>query len=162
DVAAQLDRARRHLDHALAARDAAVRADQAAELRAHLVLGEPCPVCKQTVVTPPAAPPATALSQARATVTAAEQQGERVPEEQDERVGEEQAAAARLEQEAASARESTDAQIARLRQQLTGRPQTLAAVEEELAALDRLDTQARSADEQLRACRRARGEAAQA
>jgi exonuclease SbcC len=94
------------------------------------------------------------LAQARTDAAAAEQRVEHVHEDQ--------AAAAREEQAAATARDNADAMIGRLRQELTGFPQTLAAVEEELAALDLLDAQARSAEERLRGCRRARDEAAQA
>jgi len=51
---AKADKANAALETALAQLDAAQTADRAAALRVHLVAGEPCPVCEQTVTTVPA------------------------------------------------------------------------------------------------------------
>ena len=48
--------------------EAARTADRAATLRPHLVAGEPCPVCEQTVVSVPPMPPAPRLAAASATL----------------------------------------------------------------------------------------------
>lgn len=53
------------------AEHAALTADRAASLRPHLAVGEPCPVCTQTVAELPEAPHSPALAAARAAVTAA-------------------------------------------------------------------------------------------
>ncbi|WP_344087989.1 SMC family ATPase, partial [Luedemannella helvata] len=56
--------------------ETAQTADRAASLRPHLVAGEPCPVCTQTVVTIPAMPEAPALRAARAAHEQAQRQAD--------------------------------------------------------------------------------------
>jgi len=78
-VAAILAAARAKADKATGAMAAAQHgvelaqtADRAAALRSHLVAGEPCPVCEQTVGTVPRQPAAPALAAARKVLAAAE------------------------------------------------------------------------------------------
>ncbi|MBL7518880.1 SMC family ATPase, partial [Frankia sp. CNm7] len=67
---AAVEAARRRRDEAATAVERAQTADLAAALRPHLVAGEPCPVCEQAVVTPPAAGQPGALTAARAALDA--------------------------------------------------------------------------------------------
>jgi exonuclease SbcC len=69
---AAVEASRRRRDEAAAAVERAQTADLAATLRPHLVAGEPCPVCEQTVVIPPAAGRPGTLAAARAALNAAE------------------------------------------------------------------------------------------
>jgi DNA repair protein SbcC/Rad50 len=147
-AAEQFGLAQQRAERAAADREAAVRVDLAAELRAHLVAGQPCPVCEQQVAEVPAALPADRAQAAAAGLAAAERQLNRARTAQ--------AQAERAEHDAVLARDQAKARIDRLGQALAGQPATLAAVAQELAALDRLEAAARVAGERLRAGRAAR------
>jgi exonuclease SbcC len=142
-AAAEVERTRTHVAHARAERERAVRAGLAADLRATLVAGEPCPVCAQDVAAPPAPLPAPEPID----VAVAETAFERV-----------RAAATRAEAEragAAEAVERADADVARLtaavRAVADGDP---AAVEGALTDLDRLAAAAEETATAARAARR--------
>jgi exonuclease SbcC len=81
----QADKTTRAVTEARRAVDTAQAADRAAALRSHLVVGEPCPVCAQTVSTVPATPEAPALAAARAVLVDAEERAQSIARTADTR-----------------------------------------------------------------------------
>jgi exonuclease SbcC len=155
-AAAEVERARAHVEHARAERERALRAGLAADLRATLAPGEPCPVCAQEVAEPPAPLPVpdpvdpagaeAALERARSGAA---------------RAGSDRA-------RAVEALERADAEVARLGRAVRvaaaalpaggaaeGDPSGAAAVDAALAELDRLGAAADHAASAARAARRA-------
>ncbi len=151
---ATVTQAEGRLEHARAALDAAVRADLAGTLRLHLVAGAPCPVCDQDVAAPPAALQAAGLGAAETAVAASE--GELA------RARDSALLAAGANHEAAAAADAARTHVARLREALAGAPPTAAAVDQQLATLDRLAAAATAADARLRAAHRSMDTAAAA
>jgi exonuclease SbcC len=163
--------ARAEVAAARAARDAVQRADAAADLRAHLVAGEPCPVCERPVAELAALPaggdrsPAGqaelpllgaaadegGLAAADARLAAADAAVERLQREWQAASRDFQAVAARAVAGAA--------RIAELRAALDGQPDP-AGVAAALADLVRVEAAARAADRALREARRRRDAAA--
>lgn len=142
---------------ARAHRDAAAVADSAAAMRAHLVAGEPCPVCEQPVATLPAAADDGALAAAERAVTDAQTAlaGAQTVER----------AAARATADAAGRLVAATGRVDTLRTALAaalaGRPEDPAAVQAELGRLDALEADVRATGDALRAARATRAAAAQ-
>jgi exonuclease SbcC len=146
--------AQHRVEQARADREAAGRTDMVAELRPHLLIGQPCPVCEQTVPELPDHLPGTNLAQADAAVTAAEQDLTTMRQAQTN--------ATRLEQHASFLRNALTAEIEQLRHTLDGAPATIDATDAQLAALDQLTDAARQADQRVRAARVTRDTASKA
>lgn len=142
---AVLRQAADNLSAARAHRDAAAVADGAAALRAHLELGQPCPVCEQPVAVLPAPADASQLAAADAAVTAAGAAHTRA--QQGERVAAQAIAVAAGKLDAATGRVHT------LTAALDGQPQDPEAVHAALERLDQLAAAARQADAVLRQVR---------
>jgi len=149
----QADDARQALEAARAAYQEAQAADQAAALRAHLVPGEPCPVCTQPVASLPAVAHSSALAEAEAAGKAARaalQQAERLVAERD-------AAARDLDRALAAARAQRDQVAARradLDARLAGAPSP-EALRDELAAIAALGDDLAAAATAVRTAREA-------
>ncbi|MHA6784247.1 AAA family ATPase [Pseudonocardia saturnea] len=143
-TAAERVRAAAHaLEHAVAQRTAGQRADLAAALRPGLAVGEPCPVCAQSVAAlPPAAPEGDGPDLERAVAEAAAAHD----------------AARAAEVTAAAALARADAGIERLDHVLARlRPEPdAAAVDEALRRLDQQERAVREADDAVRTARRER------
>ena len=146
DAVSAVETARRaHLD-AAAALEHAQAGDLAAALRAHLVPGEPCPVCEQNVVDPPAAGGHTAaLAAARAALDSARA---------DLDAGERRASdAGRAEYEARLRLRQITERVDELRGGLVGSPDG-AGVAAGLAEITRLERSAVRAARELASARR--------
>ncbi|AEA26109.1 exonuclease SbcC [Pseudonocardia dioxanivorans CB1190] len=150
-AATALDAAREALVRARAARDAAAQADRAAALRPALHVGDPCPVCEQTVATLPPTVDATALTAAEAGVAAADAELDRARGRD--------AAAASAADRAAADLARLDTEIAALRGAVGGvaDPATLRA---DLRRLDDVEAELTRADDALRRARSGRDAAA--
>ncbi|WP_213450881.1 AAA family ATPase [Rhizomonospora bruguierae] len=147
------------LEAARAAYQEAQTADRAAAIRAHLVAGQPCPVCEQTVGTVPAV-------HAKSAVAAAEAAGKKaraVADKADEHLAGCDRAVRELETALAGTRAQhtqLTARLAELDERLAGAPgpealrRDLAAIEELRRGLEEASAAVRSARE---AHRRARG-----
>jgi DNA repair protein SbcC/Rad50 len=153
DCQAHMEQGRVHLRELTEARDAAQRTELVAALRPHLEIGERCPVCEQPVATLPAAVIAPALDAAEAAYRHAEEDVRQLEAEWDVAMGEARTAAANV----ATLEQRAD----RLRTTLSGAPD-LETVVAQLAELDRLESDRRSADESLRRARIAKAKAEKA
>lgn len=141
DAAEQLKAARAH-------RDSMMVAQQAAALRGHLVVGEACPVCEQTVSVLSAPPAVPELDAAERVVAAADAALTRAGRAADAAAGGAAEARARLK--------ATTERISGLTDALGDRPADEAALVGELARLDALATMVRDAGRDVRDARAAR------
>jgi DNA repair protein SbcC/Rad50 len=164
-VATAVAEARHRLDHAQEQHALALRADLAASLRPALTVGDPCPVCAQSVNTLPPAP----LAETDGGLVVAETAVAAATRAHDE-VRREEAAATAARERAQGEVERLDTTIARLRSALVGvhplpgaslpaAPPTTSDLEAAIAELDRLAREAEEAAEAVRTARRARDEA---
>ncbi|MBX6390052.1 MAG: SMC family ATPase [Frankia sp.] len=159
EALAAAERARAQRDAAAEELERATRADLAASLRAHLVVGEPCPVCAHPVAAVPAhghgadEPEGAAPRRARAAL----EEAQRVLQEREAAVQ----AAAQTEYEARvrlrGLRERGE-ELAAALAGLPGLPEVTAA----LAELDRLERAATQAGRELRSARSGAAQAEQA
>jgi exonuclease SbcC len=140
-----VDEARQALEAARAAQDRAVDARTAATLRPHLVAGQPCPVCEQTVATLPPPLMAAELDQAKDDVNRAERDLARAQGQAAE--------ASRAEATSGTELRSLTAQLNRLESALAGQPQDVDAVTAELSRLDALVSAADDAAARLSGAR---------
>ncbi|EXG81006.1 AAA family ATPase [Cryptosporangium arvum] len=159
--------AREAVEQARAARESDARARTAAVLRPHLVAGEPCPVCEQTVATlPPPLDDQAGTADADRRIAAAQRAADTAAADR--------STAAAVLRDAEAALAAADETIAR-RQAALGAESLrvtvhgdgagsveilgLADLERWLTARDALDTAARAADRELVAARSARADA---
>ena len=146
------EQAQRAVAEAQAGVEKAQTADRAASLRVHLVAGEPCPVCEQTVTVVPKTP-APALRAARERY----EQAERAAKEAARRVEEQDRALRELDRGLAAATAQHDelaARLADLDATLANAPSP-AAIEAELAAITAAERGLAQASEDVRAARKA-------
>ncbi len=132
--------------------------DRAATLRPHLRVGEPCPVCEQTVATVPALPGTPALAAANAHLAEAQ----RAAEAAQRKVSARDKAVRELERTLAAAGaklEDVRARQSTVDGQLTGAPEP-AAVRGALSALRELATRVEAAGAEVRTSRDAQRKAA--
>ncbi|GIJ46986.1 hypothetical protein Val02_38720 [Virgisporangium aliadipatigenens] len=141
------------LEAAREAYQAALALDRAAELRPHLVEGEPCPVCTQPVTTlPPAAESAAAAAAKQAGVVARKKSDAAA-----QRLAERDSALRAFDRNVAAARAKADDVAVRLSTvegQLDGAPAP-EAIERTLSTLDRLRQQCEKAGTEVRKAREA-------
>src|SRR5690606_17436180 len=149
----QAARAERELE---ASREAYTRAqaqDRAVGLRAHLVAGEPCPVCEQPVATVPPVPETSAVARAKATGESARAKVDAARAV----VAERDAAVRQLEQLVAAATAEAgalDAQLAELDRRLAGAPDA-ETLRQDLAAIAEVERRLADAAGAVRAAREA-------
>src|SRR5690606_18121432 len=149
----QAARAERELE---ASREAYTRAqaqDRAVGLRAHLVAGEPCPVCEQPVTTIPPVPETSAVARAKAAGESARAKVDAARAV----VAERDAAVRQLEQLVAAATAEAgalDAQLSELDRQLAGAPDA-ESLRQDLAAIAEVDRPLAEAAGAVRAAREA-------
>jgi exonuclease SbcC len=157
-AAAALDAARAVVVRAEHEVEAARTADRAATLRPHLVAGEPCPVCTQTVVELPTLPDAPRLAAANAALSAAQSKStaaEKVVKSRDRAVRELSVALAAVRGQ----REQLATRSAELDTRLAGAPGP-AALRDELTAINELQLQLDDAGTDVRQARDAHRRAA--
>ncbi len=132
-------------EKARAARDRAAVASGAAALRPHLVAGAACPVCEQVVTTLPPPAHAPKLTAADKAVAAADTKVQKA--RADDLKAAQLVAAVDAQLSAATER------VTALQTALAGQPTDVAVIRESLSGLDRLDTDARAADEAVQQAR---------
>lgn len=132
-------------EKARAARDRAALAGGAAALRPHLVEGDACPVCEQVVTTLPPPAHAPKLAAADKAVAAADAKVQKARAED--------LKAAQLVAAVDAQLSTATERVTTLQTALAGQPVDEAVIRESLSELDRLDTQARAADEAVQRAR---------
>lgn len=161
DTAAQsLAQARDRAQHAEAALEAAREAyqraqteDQATALRTHLVAGQPCPVCTQSVATVPEVPETSAVARAKAEGEAALAEAEQARSA----VAEHDASVRDLERTLATARaraEALSTQVSELDDTLADAPEP-AALQRDLDAIAAVEARLTEATAAVRTAREA-------
>ena len=132
-------------DKARATRDKAAVANGAASLRPHLVEGDACPVCEQVVAVLPPPAHAPKLAAAEKAVTAADA---KVQQARAEDSGAAQLVAT-VDAQLAAATE----RVTKLHSVLCGQPTNEKVIQQTLNGLDRLDSEAQTADEAMQQAR---------
>lgn len=119
----------------------------AAALRPHLIAGESCPVCEQVVTTLPPPLPAAKVTAAEKAVATAEAKLEKA------RAAD--ASIAQLMAAIGAQLASAEERVAAVRSTLEGHPTDSVEIQHTLDGLDRLDSDAEAADQELREARAA-------